>query len=53
MLYRALHEYGKVPCELLVYPGEPHGVMKYTHRKAKMEWDLGWFERYILGKPGK
>jgi dipeptidyl aminopeptidase/acylaminoacyl peptidase len=53
MLYRALKEYNKVPTELLVYPGEPHGVMKYKNRKAKMEWDLAWFERYILGKPAK
>jgi len=24
--------------------------MKYGHRKAKMEWDLAWFDRHILGK---
>jgi dipeptidyl aminopeptidase/acylaminoacyl peptidase len=53
MLYRALKEYVNVPTELLVYPGEPHGVMKYKNRKAKMEWDLAWFDRYILGKAGK
>jgi dipeptidyl aminopeptidase/acylaminoacyl peptidase len=53
MLYWALKEYDKVPAELLVYPGEPHGVMKYKSRKAKMEWDLAWFERCILGKTGK
>jgi len=35
---------------LLVYPGEPHGPTKYKNRKAKMEWDLAWFDRYILGK---
>lgn len=50
MLYRALKEYVKVPTELLVYPGEPHGLMKYKNRKAKMEWDLAWFEKYIRGK---
>jgi dipeptidyl aminopeptidase/acylaminoacyl peptidase len=50
MLYRALKEYVKVPAELVVYPGEPHGLTKYTNRKAKMEWDLAWFDRYILGK---
>ncbi len=47
MLYRALKEYVKVPTELCVYPGEPHGLMKYKNRQAKMEWDLAWFERYI------
>ncbi len=50
MLYRALHEYLKVPTELCVYPGEPHGLAKYEHRQAKMEWDLAWFDRYVLRK---
>ncbi len=53
MLYRALKEYVKVPTQLVVYPGEPHGLGKYTHRKAKMEWDLAWFERYLRGKKEK
>jgi dipeptidyl aminopeptidase/acylaminoacyl peptidase len=53
MLYRALHEYLKVPTELAVYPGEPHGLTKYTNRKAKMEWDLAWFDRHVLDKGKK
>jgi dipeptidyl aminopeptidase/acylaminoacyl peptidase len=52
-LYRALKEYVKVPTELLVYPGEAHGLMKYRSRKAKMEWDLAWFDRYIRGQNPK
>jgi dipeptidyl aminopeptidase/acylaminoacyl peptidase len=50
MLYRALKEYVKVPTELLVYPGEAHGLMKYDSRLAKMTWDLAWFDRHVLGK---
>lgn len=49
MLYRALKEYVKVPTELILYPNEPHGLSKYTHRKAKMAWDLAWFKRYLRG----
>ncbi|HEX3146663.1 MAG TPA: S9 family peptidase [Gemmataceae bacterium] len=49
MLYRALKEYKKVPTELVVYPGEPHGLMKLSNRKAKMEWDLAWFDKYLKG----
>lgn len=49
-MYRALHQYLKVPTELIVYPGEPHGLTTYTNRKAKMEWDQAWFDRYVLGK---
>jgi dipeptidyl aminopeptidase/acylaminoacyl peptidase len=47
MLYRALREYVNVPTELLVYPGEPHGLGKRANRLAKMEWDLAWFEKYV------
>jgi dipeptidyl aminopeptidase/acylaminoacyl peptidase len=47
MLYRALSEYVKVPTELVVYPGEPHGLTKLSNRVAKMEWDLAWFEKYL------
>ena len=50
MLYRALKEYVHVPTELVVYPGEPHGLVKDRSRQAKMDWDLAWFDRYILGK---
>jgi dipeptidyl aminopeptidase/acylaminoacyl peptidase len=47
MLYRALKENLKVPTELVVYPGEPHGLTKLSNRKAKMEWDLAWFDKYL------
>ncbi len=47
MLFRALKEYQKVPTELIEYPGEPHGLTKMTHRKAKMEWDIAWFDKYL------
>jgi dipeptidyl aminopeptidase/acylaminoacyl peptidase len=47
MLHRALAENLKVPTELVVYPGEPHGLTKLSNRTAKMEWDLAWFEKYM------
>ncbi len=46
-LYRALKIYLDVPTELIVYPGAHHGLRTYTHRKAKMAWDLAWFEKYL------
>ncbi|MHC4696790.1 MAG: S9 family peptidase [Planctomycetota bacterium] len=49
-LYRALRHYLNIPTELVVYPGEGHGLTTYENRKAKMEWDLAWFDRYLLGK---
>ncbi len=47
-LYRALNHYLRVDTELVVYPGEPHGLSKYRNRKAKMAWDLAWFDKYLL-----
>ncbi|WP_144211482.1 S9 family peptidase [Shewanella donghaensis] len=48
-LYRALKHYLDVPVELVIYPGEGHGLSHYQHRKAKMEWDKKWFDYYVLG----
>jgi dipeptidyl aminopeptidase/acylaminoacyl peptidase len=47
MLYRALKEYKRVPTQLNVYPGQPHGLGTLSFRTAKMEWDLAWFEKYL------
>ena len=33
-----------------VYPGEPHGLTKLSNRRAKMEWDLAWFDKYLKGR---
>ena len=49
-LYRALRYYLDVPVELIVYPGEGHGLTTYENRKGKMEWDLAWFDRYLLSR---
>ena len=46
-LYRALHHYLHVPVELVIYPGEPHGLTTHEHRLAKMKWDLAWFDKYL------
>jgi dipeptidyl aminopeptidase/acylaminoacyl peptidase len=50
MLYRALKLYNKVPAELLVYAGAAHGLVKYSQRRARMTWDLAWFDHHVLGK---
>ena len=48
-LYRALYHYLNVPVELIVYPDEGHGLSTYENRLAKMEWDLAWFDKYLIG----
>lgn len=50
-LFRGLDYYLGVPSELVIYPGQGHGLSKYTYRKAKMDWDIAWFDHYVLGKP--
>lgn len=49
-LYRGLKEYTKVPTALLTYPGAGHGLSIADHRKGKLDWDIAWFDRYLLGK---
>ena len=49
-LHRAMHHYLKKAVELVVYPGAGHSLREWRHKKAKMEWDLAWFEKYVLGK---
>lgn len=49
-LFRGLDFYLGVPSELVIYPGQGHGLNKYTHRLAKMKWDMAWFDHYVLGK---
>jgi dipeptidyl aminopeptidase/acylaminoacyl peptidase len=53
-LYRALRMYLDVPVELLIYPDQGHGLGTMTAQGAKMAWDRGWFDRYVLGveEPG-
>jgi dipeptidyl aminopeptidase/acylaminoacyl peptidase len=49
-LFRALYDYLDVPTQLMIYPDTGHGLSKMSHRKAKMEWDKAWFNRWVLGK---
>jgi dipeptidyl aminopeptidase/acylaminoacyl peptidase len=49
-LFRGLSFYEHVPCELIEYPDQGHSLMTYSYRKAKLEWDVAWFDKYVLGK---
>lgn len=49
-LYRALRHYVNTPAELIVYPDEGHGLTTMKNRRAKLEWDIAWFDRYLLNK---
>lgn len=48
-MLRALRASG-VEAELLVFPGEPHGLRTLKHRLHKVNSELAWFERYLYGR---
>lgn len=48
--HRALTRLG-VPTELLVYPGQPHGLREPRYQLVKVLAELGWFERWVRGAP--
>jgi dipeptidyl aminopeptidase/acylaminoacyl peptidase len=50
MLYRALSDYTDVETMLLSWPKAGHGLVVSDHRKGKLEWDLAWFAKYVLGE---
>ncbi len=52
-LFRALKRIGKAPVRFILFPGEPHGLRKPSHRRKKMEEEVAWIEKYLLGKPGE
>lgn len=52
-LFRGLSRYGKAPTQLITYPGAGHSPTTYAHRKAKMAWDLAWFQHYLRGERKK
>jgi dipeptidyl aminopeptidase/acylaminoacyl peptidase len=49
VLHRALTHFGNVEAELLIYPGEGHGLRKYEHQRMKMQWEHAWFDRHLRG----
>ena len=46
--YRALQQIGQAPVRFIVFPGEPHGLGKYTHQSRKMTEEAAWFDRYLF-----
>jgi quercetin dioxygenase-like cupin family protein len=48
-LYTGLKQNG-VPVEMVVYPREPHGLREPNHQLDKMEREMAWFGRYVLGE---
>ena len=45
-MYQALRSLG-VPTELVIYPGQYHGLTLPTYRKDRLERFLAWYDRYL------
>lgn len=48
-MYRALKSNG-VPTHLYVAPREPHGFQELRHQLFKMNVELAWFEKHVMGR---
>jgi dipeptidyl aminopeptidase/acylaminoacyl peptidase len=49
--FRTLQQLGQTDVRFIVFPGEPHGVKKISHRRRKVDEELAWFNKYFF-KPG-
>ncbi|MEP6992990.1 MAG: S9 family peptidase [Acidobacteriota bacterium] len=49
-MYQALRSLG-VPTELVIYPGQSHGIRKPSYLKDRLERYLAWYDQYTT--PGK
>ena len=47
-LYQALRRLGRTT-ELVVHPGQPHGIGKPSYQKDRYERYLAWYEKYVKG----
>jgi dipeptidyl aminopeptidase/acylaminoacyl peptidase len=52
-MFRAL-KYRKVPTVMVRFPGETHDLSRNGspwHRVERLQHIVGWFDRYLMGKP--
>lgn len=49
-LYQALKRLGR-ETQLVVYPGEFHGIAKPSYQKDRFERYLAWYDKYVKGEP--
>lgn len=47
-MYQAMKRLGR-ETQLVVYPGEHHGIKRPTFQKDKYERFLGWYDKYVKG----
>jgi dipeptidyl aminopeptidase/acylaminoacyl peptidase len=45
-MYQALRSLG-VATELVIYPGQHHGITKPSYRRDRLARYLAWYDRYL------
>ena len=48
-MYQAMKRLGR-ETQLVVYPGEHHGISRLSFQKDRMERFLGWYDKYVKGE---
>jgi dipeptidyl aminopeptidase/acylaminoacyl peptidase len=51
-MYQALRRLGRTT-QLVVYPGQHHGIRKPTYQKDRYERYLAWYDKYVKGTGDK
>jgi dipeptidyl aminopeptidase/acylaminoacyl peptidase len=51
-LYQALRRLG-VTTELVIYPGQGHGISRPSYQKDRFERYFAWYDKYVKGQPVK
>jgi dipeptidyl aminopeptidase/acylaminoacyl peptidase len=51
-LYQALRRLGK-ETELVIYPGQNHGIVKPSYVKDRFERYIAWYDKYVKGEAPK
>jgi dipeptidyl aminopeptidase/acylaminoacyl peptidase len=47
-LYQSLRQLGRTT-QLVVYPGQHHGIRKPSYQKDVLERYLAWYDKYVKG----
>jgi acetyl esterase/lipase len=50
-MYQALRSLG-VPTELVIYPGQFHGLTQVSFIRDRYQRYLDWYDKYLMPKPG-
>jgi dipeptidyl aminopeptidase/acylaminoacyl peptidase len=48
-MYQALRSLG-VPTQLVIYPGQFHGLTRPSYLRDRLQRFLGWYDKWLLGK---